>query len=59
MLDSTTIGAMISPEQAEKTLKYIQIAKNEVRHKFFQTKLTMPFLLGGGGRDLLKEKLTH
>lgn len=29
MLDSTTIGAMISPEQAEKTLKYIQIAKNE------------------------------
>lgn len=29
MLDSTTIGAMINPEQAEKTLNHIKMAKNE------------------------------
>lgn len=33
MLSDTTVGATISPEQAEKTLKYVDLGKKEVRYR--------------------------
>ena len=36
MEDDTMVGATISPEQAQKVLKYVSSARDEVRREVFQ-----------------------